>query len=100
MGMNSFLRGAHIFKLRPIVLNCVQHIFPGGAKIFQIFLGGFSPCASLVTGLCVTTRNCWGSKVSITNNSELMTFVEDLFQEEDKQASAEAQAGFKETINQ
>jgi len=29
-----------------------------------------------------------------------MTFIEVLFQEEDKQASAEAQAGFKETINQ
>ena len=33
-----FLRGTQIFK-RPIVVNYVQHIFPGGQKIFQ---GGFA----------------------------------------------------------
>ena len=36
-GAKSFLRGAQIFVLCPIVLNYVQHIFPGVAKNF---LGG------------------------------------------------------------
>jgi len=30
----SFLRGAKFFKLCPIFLNYVQHIFPGGRIIF------------------------------------------------------------------
>jgi len=29
-GEKSFLRGAHIFFLRPTVLNYAQHIFSGG----------------------------------------------------------------------
>jgi len=44
-GAKSFPRGAPIFKLCPIVLIDVQHIFPGGAKNF---IGGSPP---LVTGL-------------------------------------------------
>jgi len=28
----TFLRGAQIFKLRPIVVNYVQHVFPGGGR--------------------------------------------------------------------
>ena len=31
-GAKSFLRGAQIFELCPIVLNYLQHIFPGGRK--------------------------------------------------------------------
>ena len=33
-GPKSFLRMAQIFKLCSIVLNYVQHIFPGGRKFF------------------------------------------------------------------
>jgi len=33
-GAKSFLREAQIFKLCPIVLTYVQHIFSGGAKNF------------------------------------------------------------------
>jgi len=33
-GAKTFPRGAQIFELCPIVLNYVQHFFPGGAKIF------------------------------------------------------------------
>ena len=39
-GAKSFLGGAKFFELCPVVLNDVQHIFPGGSKIF---LGGFWP---------------------------------------------------------
>ena len=46
----SFLRGTKIFKLCPIVLSYVQHIFPGGRKNF---LGGKVPCAPIPTGLNV-----------------------------------------------
>jgi len=41
--------GPKFFKLCPIILNHVQHIFPGGEKIF--LWGGSSP---LVTGLVQT----------------------------------------------
>jgi len=48
-GAKIFLRRAQNFELCPIILNYVQHIFPGGAKIFQ---GGFAPLRTpLVTGL-------------------------------------------------
>jgi len=45
-GAKSLLRGVQHFKLCPIVLNYVQHIFPAGAKNI---LGG--PAPPLVTGL-------------------------------------------------
>jgi len=47
-GAKGFLRGAQIFELCPIVLNHVQHIFPGGAKIF---LGGIRPPPGYGPGL-------------------------------------------------
>ena len=34
-GVKSFLRGVQIFELCPIVLNHVQHIFPGGGENFS-----------------------------------------------------------------
>jgi len=40
----SFLRGAKIFKLCPIVLNHVCYIFPGEPKNYS---GGFAPPAPL-----------------------------------------------------
>jgi len=33
-GAKSFLRGGKFFKLCPIALKYVQHIFPGGGKVF------------------------------------------------------------------
>jgi len=44
-GVKSVPKGVQFFKLCPIVLNYVQHIFPGGLK----FSRGASPL--LVTGL-------------------------------------------------
>jgi len=41
------LRGAQIFKLCPIVLNYVQHTFPGRAKIF---LGDKAPLRPYIYG--------------------------------------------------
>jgi len=48
-GAKNFWEWPKFFKLCPILLNNVQHIFSGGAKIF---LGGASPSLRpLVTGL-------------------------------------------------
>jgi len=48
-GRRVFWKGPKFFKLCPIVFNCVQHIFPLGAKYF---LGGLRPPAPpLVVGL-------------------------------------------------
>jgi len=44
-----FLREVKIFKLRSIVLNDAQHIFPGGGKKFA---GGF-----LFTGLNICLKS-------------------------------------------
>jgi len=44
-GRRVFREGPRFFEPCPIFLNYVQHIFPGGPKIF---LGGLRP---LVTGL-------------------------------------------------
>jgi len=50
--------GPNFFKLCPIILNYVQHIFPGGRKIFH---GGNGP---LVTGLH-TNRRTWSPQLSL-----------------------------------
>ena len=47
-GAKSYMTGSKVFELCPIVLNDVQHIFPGGQKNF---LGASPPCAPLVTDL-------------------------------------------------
>jgi len=48
-GRRVFREGPTFFELCPIFLNYVQHIFPGGAKIF---LGGFAPPAPPLVGAC------------------------------------------------
>jgi len=50
-GAKSFLRGAQIFEVCPILLNYVQHIFPGDDTNF---LQGAN--SSLVTGLVAVRR--------------------------------------------
>jgi len=40
-GRRVFWEGRKIFELCPIVLNDVQHIFPGGGENFS--RGGFAP---------------------------------------------------------
>ena len=53
----SFLRGAQIFKLCPVVLTYAQHIFPEGEKNFA---GGF-----LVTSLNI----CFNSNLQKGNSN-------------------------------
>ena len=62
-GAKGFLRGAQIFELCPIVLNHVQHIFPGGAKIF---LGGIHPpwLRAWVTGLVQSRKEPWAKQLN------------------------------------
>jgi len=61
-GAKSFLKGAQNFKLCPIALNHVQHIFPGGTKFF---LGGASSprlraCRQLRKDLFYGNQNALG----------------------------------------
>ena len=51
-GRRVFREGQQFFELSPIFLNCVQHIFPGGAKNFLV--GGFAP--PLVMGLHIMLK--------------------------------------------
>jgi len=47
-GANSFLRGDQIFILHPIILNYVQHMFPGGRKILWEPSPGYRPGGNAV----------------------------------------------------
>jgi len=60
-GRRVFREGPKFFELCPIVLNYVQHIFPGRANNFLF------PCAPLVTGLqgCNEVRWLPGQEASL-----------------------------------
>ena len=59
-GAKNFLRGAQIFKLCPIVLNYLQHIFPEERIFFRgLFPPSYGPDHSaLHTSLIYQTFNC------------------------------------------
>ena len=58
-GPRSFWEGPKFFKLCPIILNYVQHIFPGGGKKF-CRVDFARPAPPLVTGLPIITTKITG----------------------------------------